>query len=466
MTALDNIRRQVVKAEGLAPLRILSASGALGFGIPKTSLKAGFDRRPHVVGCDMGSIDPGPHYLGSGEMGASAMMARSDLESVLLGALAAGIPMLVGTAGTAGAAIQVDRVVSIVREIAAEKGLHFKLARIYADFDSSMVVEAIDAGRVRALGSMPALTKEDARACRAIVGQMGVEPFQRALEAGADVVIAGRSCDTAIFAAVPLLLGYPIGPSIHLAKIVECASLCCIPGGPDPILGTLEGDTFILESMDSARVVTPMSASAHSLYEEADPYVIIEPDGVVTLNDVKFEAIDDRRVRGSGARWQPSREPTVKIEGASYEGERAILLAATADPRVIGKLDSIISGVEKKARSVLPSRLKDRFTLGFRKYGLDGVVRWPAPPAVPPREVFLLGECIATDAETAVTVLAVVKQNMLHFGFEGRLSTGGNIAFPFTPPEVKAGPAWRYRIYHAMDVDNMPALFPMVMDDV
>lgn len=463
MSALDHIRRQLHTPEGLAPLRILCASGALGFGIPPGPLQAGFDQQPHVVGCDMGSVDPGPHYLGSGEMGASAGMARADLERVLLGARKADIPLLVGTAGTAGARTHVDTVVAMVRDIALQHGLKFKLARIYADVETSAVIEAIEKNRVRPLGTMPGLAVEDAQACRAIVGQMGVEPFQRALEAGADVVIAGRSCDTAIFAAIPLLLGYPAGPAIHLSKIIECASLCCIPGGPDPIMGTLEGDTFVLESMDSGRIVTPMSASAHSLYEEADPYVIHEPDGMVTLQDVRFEAVDGRRVRGSGAKWVPSERLTVKIEGSSYEGERAILLAATADPRVIERLDTILPTVSQRMQDVLPAGI-GAYALSFRRYGIDGVVDWPAPPRTVPREVFLLGECIAPDADTAVMVLAVVKQHLLHFGFEGRLSTGGNIAFPFTPPEVKAGPAWRFRIYHVMDTDDMPALFPMVLE--
>lgn len=465
MNALDRIRADVVRPEGLGPLRILCASGALGFGIPTASLKAGFEHRPHLVGCDMGSVDPGPHYLGSGEMGASDAMARLDLERVLLGSRAAGIPLLIGTAGTAGAVTQVDKVVGMLRELAREHGLKFRLARIYADLEASVVVEAIHAGKVRPLGAMPELTADDTLACRAIVGQMGAEPFQRALEAGADVVVAGRSCDTAIFAAVPLLLGYPAGPTIHLSKIIECASLCCIPGGPDPILGTLEGDSFILESMDDRRIVTPMSASAHSLYEEADPYVIHEPDGMVTLKNVRFEAVDERRVRGFGARWIPNPRHTVKIEGSSYEGERGILLAATADPRVIENIDMILEGVIAKAKDVLPADIGE-YRLSFRRYGLDGVVSFPTPPATPPREVFLLGECIAPDADTAITVLAVVKQNFLHFGFEGRLSTGGNLAFPFTPPEVSAGPAWRFRLYHVMDCDDMPSLFPMVLEDV
>ena len=66
---------------------------------------------------------------------------------------------------------------------------------------------------------------------RAHVGQMGTGVFRRALEADVDVVIAGRACDTGIFAALPMLLGFPTGLAMHMAKIIECASLCCLPGG-------------------------------------------------------------------------------------------------------------------------------------------------------------------------------------------------------------------------------------------
>lgn len=45
-------------------LRVLSASGQLGYGIPEKALQAGMARRPDFIGCDMGSIDPGPAYLG------------------------------------------------------------------------------------------------------------------------------------------------------------------------------------------------------------------------------------------------------------------------------------------------------------------------------------------------------------------------------------------------------------------
>ena len=48
----------------------------------------------------------------------------------------------------------------------------------------------------------------------------------------------------------------------------------------------------------------------------------------------------------------------------------------------------------------------------------------------------------------------------------GRLSTAGNLAFPFTPPEVTIGEAYRFNIFHLMQVDDMARLFPVEVETV
>ncbi|MBC5809758.1 MAG: hypothetical protein GIW95_02740 [Candidatus Eremiobacteraeota bacterium] len=47
--------------------RLLSTSGLLGYGFPEASLQAGVAAKPHMIGVDGGSTDPGPYYLGSGK---------------------------------------------------------------------------------------------------------------------------------------------------------------------------------------------------------------------------------------------------------------------------------------------------------------------------------------------------------------------------------------------------------------
>ena len=107
------------------------------------------------------------------------------------------------------------------------------------------------------IDDMPALTEEEVTEAAHIVGQMGMGAFRRALAEDIDVLIAGRACDTAIFAALPTMLGFPTGLSVHMAKIIECAWLCCVPGAAIPILATLGDNAFVLESMNPQRQCHP-----------------------------------------------------------------------------------------------------------------------------------------------------------------------------------------------------------------
>lgn len=443
------------------PLRVLGASGQLGYGIPTPALEEGLKRAPDMIGCDMGSIDIGPHYLGSGEMAPTHVGARRDLRKVLRAARRLDIPLIIGSAGSAGAAPHLEATLAMVREIAREDGLSFKLAWVPADVPPGVVTAAIRAGRVRPMDTMPALTEADVGRATNLVGQIGMEAFRRALETGADVVVTGRACDTGIFAAIPAMLGFPLGIATHMAKIVECASICCVPGGRDTILAVLDDEGFDLESMALSRAATPASVAAHSLYEQADPYEIREPAGRVDLRNVVYEALDARRTRVRGAAFVPSERPTLKLEGAERIGYRALLMAGAADPHFIARHETILAGVKTVVRDLVCEDAAEDYRLTFRLYGIDGVRAWGEPPAVLPREVFVMGECIAPTPERAEEVVRTTKQYLLHHGYEGRISTAGNLSFPFTPPEVAIGAAYRFNVFHLMEVDDMAALFPV-----
>ncbi len=466
MNAIDTLRSQVKGAEGLLPLRVLSASGQLGYGVPEEAFAEGLRRKPHFIGADMGSIDPGPYYLGSGNIATSEAQTRGDLKRLLTAARSLKVPLIIGTAGCAGAKPHLESVLQMVREIAREEDLHFNLASIGADMPREVVKKAINNGQVQALGAIPALTAHDVDESTHIVGQMGIEAFQRALNAGADVVFAGRACDTAVYAAIPGMLGYPLGPAMHMAKIVECASLCTTPGGRDALLATLDGDSFTVDSMNPIRHASPMSVAAHSLYEQDDPYHVYEPEGTLHLDSARYEQVNTHMTRISGARWEPAKHWTVKIEGAAKVGERALMLAGCADPRAIAAMKQILPAVEKTVRELTQHTVKESFEVYHRVYGIDGVFNWPTPPAVMPREVFVMVEIIARTAEAAKSVATVFKQFLLHHGFPGRISTGGNLAFPFTPPEVVTGPAYRFSAYHVMQVDALEPLFPVTIESL
>ena len=448
------------------PIRLLGASGQLGYGIPTPAFTAGLARQPDLIGCDMGSIDIGPTYLGSGDMATAPAATRRDLRKALLGARQLDIPLVIGSAGPAGAAPHLEATLAMLRDIARAERLTFRMGVMRADISRALLKDALRSGKIVGLDGMPALTEDEVDAASHIVGQMGTQPFRRALAADIDVLVAGRACDTAIFAALPTMLDFPTGLATHMAKIIECASLCCVPGGRDSIIATLDHDGFDLESMAPQRSATPVSVAAHSLYEQADPYTVQEPEGRLDLSAATYRAIDDRRTRVTGARWLPSTDPAIKLEGARSIGERAILLAGAADPRFIAQHRQILPAVAAVVRELVCEDAPHDYTLSFRVYGVDGV-RMAAPEhEAPPSEVFVLGEVIAPSRERAAEVMRTTKQYLLHHGYAGRLSTAGNLAFPFTPPEISTGPAWRFNVFHLLRTADPDALFPLEVETV
>jgi Acyclic terpene utilisation family protein AtuA len=443
MTATERLLRTHRPGEG--PLRILAASGQLGYGIPVAALERGLQRRPHFIGCDMGSIDPGPHYLGSGTMAAPAAMVRRDLELVLEAARSLDIPLVIGSAGTAGAAPQLDATVALIEAIAQDKGLHFRLTTVHSDLQADQVLDALAHGRLDPIGPMPLPTADEVRQCSHIVGQCGSETLARALQTPTDVLVAGRACDTAIFATLPEMLGYPAALCLHMAKIVECTSLCCRPSGRDAMLAELDRDGFTLESMNPLAHATPASVAAHALYEQADPLEVDEPTGTLLLHDARYQALDDHRTRVTGAGFRPRPVPTLKIEGAAPVGARCVLLAGVADPTLLAQLPQVLAAVEEKVRPLVPGA----WSVHSHIYGQGAVA--PLPASQHSRhEAGLVIEFLAPDAELARTAAGVFKQNLLHFGYPGRVSTAGNLAFAFTPSEIDAGTAYRFVLYHVM----------------
>lgn len=436
--------RQTHRPE-LSPLRLLAASGQLGYGIPESAFRRGMECQPHFIGCDMGSIDPGPYYLGSGEMAAPPAMVKRDLELVLAAALSAGIPLIIGSAGTAGARPHLDATLAVLRQIARERGLKFRLVTLASDLSAAQVLSAMRQGRLTPLGPMDEPTEDEILACRHIVGQCGSETLARALELDPDVLIAGRSCDTAIFAALPEMLGYPKALCLHMAKIVECTSLCCSPGGRDAMLAELTLQDFTLESMNPESHATPASVAAHALYEQADPNCVEEPEGTLYLDAARYEAIDAHRTRVRGARFEPRERPTLKIEAAARVGARVVLLAGVADPLLLSQLPQAIEAVQGRVRELVSGP----WNLYPHVYG-QGAVRSLRADQYSAHEAGLLLEFIAPDAALARAAAAVFKQNLLHYGFPGRVSTAGNLAFAFTPSEIDAHEAYRFVLYHVM----------------
>lgn len=435
--------------------KILSPTAILGYGFPAESFERGMAEKPDLIAVDAGSSDPGPYYLGVGKSFTDRNAVKRDLRFMLTAGVKNRIPVIVGTAGGSGAKPHVEWCIKIIEEIAAEEKLNFKMAVIWSDVDKDTVVKAIGEGRIDSCFGLPELTEAAVRESTNLVAQIGVEPYIAALKSGCDVILAGRSYDPAVFAALPISLGYDEALAIHLGKIVECAAIAATPGsGADCVLGTLYEDHFELQALNPIRKFTAESTAAHSLYEKSDPYHLPGPGGTLDLSEVKFEALPEGRVRVSGSKHVPTPKYWVKLEGARPCGFRTIAVAGVRDPIMISKIDDIIAAVEKQVRSIL-AREKVDGKIFFHVYGKNGVMGDLEPDnAASGHELCVVIEALAETQEQADSICSVTRSTMLHYGYEGRIATAGNLALPFSPSDIRVGQAFGFGVYHLMRIDD------------
>jgi hypothetical protein len=352
-----------------------------------------------------------------------------------------------------------------MEEIAREENLSFRLGVIATDVPKDRVKAALKVGRITPLAFVPALTDEAVDASTHIVAQVGNEPLRRAFAAGCNVVLAGRCYDPACFAALPVHLGFDEGLALHMGKILECGAIAATPGsGADCAFATLYQDRFVLEALNPVRKFTRASAAAHTLYEKSDPYRLPGPGGVIDLSSCVFAEIGDGRVEVRGSRHEATVPYRVKLEGARRTGFRSISIAGTRDPIMIAGIDGILDAVSKQVTAMSGGKTRGR--IHFHVYGKDGVMG-PTEPVKQTRshELGIVIESVAPTQEEADTLTSVTRSTLLHYGYPGRIATAGNLAFPFSPSDIRAGEVYEFSIYHLMDVDD-PADFPLEVVEV
>ncbi|MBI4636452.1 MAG: acyclic terpene utilization AtuA family protein [Candidatus Rokubacteria bacterium] len=444
--------------------RILAPLGMLGYGFPLASFEAGLLRRPHVIAADAGSTDGGPHKLGAGVGIVSRAATKKDLGAMLRGGLDLGVPVIVGSAGGSGAEVHLAWTREILEELIREDGRRLRVAYVHAELDKEFLKSELAAGRITPLRGVPSLTDKAIDSATRIVAQMGAEPLIRALETGAQVIIAGRAYDPACFAAWPLWKGFAEGPAWHLGKILECGALAADPGSPgDAMLGVLRSDGFVVEPLNPARRCTETSVAAHTLYEKSHPYLLPGPGGLTDLSGCTFRQIGDRAVEVRGSAFHPSTPYTVKLEGAELCAYRTVVLAGIRDPLMLAELHASEEAVVDLTRDYFDRVPRGDYRILFHHYGIDGVMGASEPlrAGAGPHEVGLVIEVVAATQELADAICAFVRATLIHYAYPGRKATAGNLAFPFAPSDVRLGPVYRFNVYHLLAVEDPAAPFPV-----
>lgn len=437
-------------------MKIVALNGLLGYGYAEEALNLAFSEKVDYLGVDAGSTDPGPYYLGSGKSFTDRSAVKRDVSLALPKALDHKAPFIIGTAGGAGSERHVKWLKEIILEIAKEKNLSFKLGTIYSDVSKKYVLEKYDAGKIINMSDEMPLSKEAIHSSTTIVSQIGIAPIIELLEQKVDVIICGRACDTAIYAAPCIYNGYDEGLSFHMAKIMECGAMCSEPvAAADVMQGYMYDDYFELRPANPERRCTVDRVAAHTLYEQSNPYLIFEPDGVCDLTNSKFIQVDERTVRVTGSSFKEAKEKTLKLEGVRCAGYRTICPATIFDSKTIKNIDDIIEivndFVKENTKDTLPV---DSYKIHFKKNGgADS-------------SMGIIMDIVGKTQEIADSVCALVRSRMLHCDYPGRKSTAGNLAFPFSPSDIHVGEVYEFSVFHLAKVDSLMETSRITIEEI
>src|SRR6476646_12290540 len=99
------------------PVRVLVPAGMLGAGFTAESIERGITLGAHAIAIDGGSTDSGPAYLATASAKSPAEAVAADLKLMFVAGAAAGIPVIIGSAGTSGTDAGVAWVAGIVEDI-------------------------------------------------------------------------------------------------------------------------------------------------------------------------------------------------------------------------------------------------------------------------------------------------------------------------------------------------------------
>ena len=440
---------------------IIFPSGMLGAGFTAESIKRGIAMGATAIAIDGGSTDSGPHYLGAGVAKTAAAAVERDLRIVLAAACENRIPLIVGSCGTSGTDAGVDWVAGIAARIAAQDRLSFRMARIYSELDADTVIAAIDEGRVHGLPPLGELSPDTVRACTHIVALMGHDPIAAALEAGAQVVLAGRATDTSMVAAVALMRGMPAGPTWHAAKTVECGGQCTTNPAAGGVFVRIDTEGFTVIPLSPDAACTPSSVAAHMLYENADPFRMREPSGTLDTSQATYTACDDRSVRVEGSQFEKASQATIKLEGSAVAGYETVSIVGIRDPHILADISTwldILDGTINDHVQTLLGLDRSDYDTQLRAYGYNAVLGSLDPDLSTPREVGVLLKVRASDQATATAIAKIANPGLNHLPLPG-MTHMPSFAFATSPAEIERGPVYEFVLNHTIDITSPDELF-------
>lgn len=449
------------------PTRILVPSGVLGLGFDRQALAKGVANKPDAICIDGGSTDSGPYYLGTGTSKYSTLATRSDWRELMIARESLGVPLVIGSCGTCGSDQTVDWMFDLTQEIAAELGQRVMVARLYSSQTTDSLTAALEADRITALQPPVPIDADTLSTCSNVVALAGVEQINNALASGADIVLAGRTTDTAVISAIPVAHGEHVGAAWHGAKIGECGALC----STNPVSGVIQIDFdasgFTVIPLAEGASCTPYSVSAHMLYENSDPLRLVEPGGVLDVSNAVYQAIDSDSVRVTGSVWETSSNYTVKLEGSRLVGYQTSAMVLLRQPKYVAaarqwtqRLDTFLKGKIHQQMELAESE----YDIEFRLIGIDATLGSLETLESHPVEVGVLMLATAQSQDIANDIARLCNPYLLHYPLSDNEELP-TFAFPYSPAESVRGALYEFALNHVLELDDPMDAFRLTVSE-
>jgi hypothetical protein len=237
---------------------------------------------------------------------------------------------------------------------------------------------------------------------------IGAFPLAEALATGADVVVAGRSTDTALTLA-PMIhrFHWQPGDCDRLAAgtiaghIIECGAQstggnCQVDWQTIPDMANI-GYPIVEAEPDGAFSVTKHPAAGgrvtshvvkeQLLYELGDPKSYITPDCVADFTSIRLQDLGDDRVRVSGIRGGPQ-PASLKLSISYANGWKAIGTLVYSWPQALEKARAA-DGIVRQRLGQLGLSFEEIYTEYFGVNACHGLAA--APNADPPEVQLRIG---------------------------------------------------------------------------
>jgi hypothetical protein len=297
------------------------------------------------------------------------------MESVLDGVTERGVKVIANAGG-----VNPEACATAILEMAKQRGKagKLKIGVVTGDNVLPRIDELLAAGhemRNMDTGEPLSMVRDRVIAANAYIGST---PIVEALAKGANVVITGRSTDTALTMA-PLRYEFgwaaddwnKLAAGIIAGHIIECGAQCSggnclydwrsIENLADvgyPIVEVQADGTFVVtKHANTGGRVSVQTVSEQLVYEMGDPHSYITPDVVADFTSIQLEAAGPNRVRVHGITGKPATDK-LKVSLAYRSGYKAVGSLVYSWPDALEKAEV--------ANRILRERL-DRLGLKFEQ---------------------------------------------------------------------------------------------------